>query len=71
MKFGPSAKPQQVAAMGHVVAQYCRHIGIDRETPEAEHIASVVLALYEVGVRGENDLLKALIVPNVRLPNHH
>jgi hypothetical protein len=27
-----------------------------------------VLALHEVGIRGENELLKALIVPKEKLP---
>lgn len=68
MKFGSTANPQQLAAMGHVVDAYCRHLGIDHGTPEEEHIASLVLALHEVGVRGENELLRALIVPDNRLP---
>ena len=63
MRFGTIANSLQVEAMGHVVDRYCRHIGIDPGIPEAEHIASLVLALHEIGVRGENELLKALIVP--------
>lgn len=63
MRFGATANSLQVEAMSHVVDRYCRHIGIDSGTPEAEHIASLVLALHELGVRGENELLKALIVP--------
>ena len=69
MKFGTTANPQQVEAMGHVVAAYCKHLGIDPGTPEGEHVASLVLALHDVGVRGENELLNALIVPNHRLPD--
>ena len=68
MKFGSTANPGQVAAMGHVVAAYCRHGGVDPGTPEEERIASLVLALHEAGVRGENELLRALIVPDNRLP---
>ena len=68
MKFGSTANPQQVEAMGHVVAAYCKHVGVDPGTPEEEHIASLVLALHEVGVRGENELLRAMIVPDNRLP---
>jgi hypothetical protein len=68
MKFGTTANPQQVDAMSRVVFAYCRHIGVDPGTPEAEHVAGVVLALHEVGIRGENELLKALIVPKEKLP---
>ena len=68
MKFGLTANSQQVDAMSHVVARYCHHIGIDPGTPEAEHVAGVVLALHELGIRGENELLKALIVPKEKLP---
>ena len=68
MKFGPIANPQQVKAMQHVVAAYCKHIGVDPGTPEEEHIASLVFALHEIGVRGQNDLLRALIVPSHRMP---
>jgi hypothetical protein len=68
MKFGPTANSQQVDAMSHVVARYCHHIGIDPGTPEAEHVAGAVLALHEVGIRGENELLKALVVPKEKLP---
>ena len=68
MKFGTIANSQQVIAMGHVVARYCEHIGVDPGTPEGEHVATVVLALQEIGIRGENELLKALIVPKARMP---
>jgi len=68
VKFGTIANPQQLEAMTHVVAAYCKHVGIDPGTPEEEHVASLTLALHEVGVRGENELLNALIVPNHRLP---
>ncbi len=68
MRFGATANNQQVDAMAHVVDRYCRHMGIERGTPEAEHVASLVLALHEIGVRGESDLLKSLNVPRARLP---
>lgn len=71
MKFGATANPQQVAAMGHVIDAYCRHVGIDAGTPEERHVASLVLALYEAGIRGENDLLQALIVPTHRSADVH
>ncbi len=68
MRFGPVAGPDQVEAMAHVLATYCKHVAIDPETPEGERIASVILALHEIGVRSEAELLKALIVPKSRLP---
>jgi hypothetical protein len=68
MKYGTTANPQQVEAMQNVFAAYCKHIRIDPGTPEEEHIASLILALHEAGVRGQNDLLRALIVPGNRLP---
>jgi hypothetical protein len=69
VKFGTTANPQQLEAMSRVVYAYCKHIGVGLGTPEEEHIASLVLALHEVGVRGENDLLRALIAPDNRLPS--
>jgi hypothetical protein len=68
MKVGTTANSQQVDAMSHVVARYCRHIGVNLGTPEAEYVAAIVLELHEVGIRGENELLKALIVPKEKLP---
>ena len=68
MKFGTTANPQQVDAMSRVVFAYCKHIGVGSGTPEEEHIASLVLALHEAGIRGESELLRALIVPVSRLP---
>jgi hypothetical protein len=67
MKIGTTANPQQVDAIARVVSAYCRHIGIPSGSPEEEHVASLVLALHEVGLRGENELLGALIVPSDRL----
>lgn len=69
MKFGTIANPQQVNAMTRVLAAYCKHAEIGPGIPEEEHVAALVLALHEVGVRGENDLLNALIVPQHRLPD--
>jgi hypothetical protein len=54
--------------MGRVLAVYCKQAGIDPETQDGERIASVILALHEIGVRDENELLKALIIPKHRLP---
>ena len=63
MKFGTVANPYQVAAMANVVDAYCRQAGIEPEAPEREQIAAKVVALFETGVRSQNDLLAALILP--------
>ena len=68
MRFGPTARPGEVKAMGHALAAYCGQMGIDPETPEAERVACLILALHDVGIRDENEFLKALIVPKQRLP---
>jgi hypothetical protein len=66
MQFGTIANPQQLSTLRGVVAAYCRHTGIEAGTPEAEAVASKVVALHEIGVRGQNDLLAALILPPMR-----
>ena len=63
MKFGTIANPQQVAVMARVVSAYCKHAGIEPGSAAQEDIAAKILALREIGVRNENDLLSALIVP--------
>jgi hypothetical protein len=63
MKFGAIAGPQQVAVMAHVVDAYCRHAGIAPGSVEQDNIAAKIVALYEIGLRGENELLTALIAP--------
>jgi hypothetical protein len=65
MKFGAVANPQQVATMAGVVDAYCRHVGFAPGTPEREDVAAKILALHDIGVRGQNDLLRALILPPV------
>lgn len=68
MKYGITANSRQVGAMAHAVDHYCKRLGIKRGSREAERVASIVLALHEVGVRDESELMKALIVPKSRLP---
>ena len=68
MRYGATANSLEVKAMGHVVDVYCQRMGIKYGTLEAERVASLVLALHEVGVRTETELLKSLIVPKSRLP---
>ena len=68
MRFCTMANPQQLKAMGNAVAAYCKQAGIKSGTREEEKVASLVLALHDVGVRGEDELLRALIVPNGNPP---
>lgn len=65
MKFGTTANPQEVATMARVTETLCRHAGIEVGTPEHENIAGNILALHEIGVRNERDLLAAVILPQV------
>ncbi len=71
VKFGTTANPQQVDAMGRVITAYCKHVGIDAGSLEEERVAEVVLELHQVGIRGEAALLDALIVPSGRMPRAH
>ncbi len=66
MQFGTIANPQQLSTLQGVVTAYCRHVGIPTGTPEEAAVASKVVALHEIGVRGQNDLLAALILPPMR-----
>jgi hypothetical protein len=66
MKFGTIASPQQLSILQGVVAAYCRHTGIIPGSPEEQAAAANVMALYEMGVRGQNDLMAALILPPMR-----
>jgi hypothetical protein len=62
MKFGTVANPQQVAAMASVIDAYCRQAGI-APGKDQEDIAAKVFALHAIGVRNQNDLIAALILP--------
>lgn len=66
LKFGSVANPQQVATMANVINAYCRQTGIEPGTQEEEEIATKIVALHDIGVRGQNDLLAALILPPSR-----
>jgi hypothetical protein len=65
MKFGTTATPQQVATMANVAEKLCKHAGFGIGTPEHAHIAEKVLALHEIGLRNERDLIAAVILPPV------
>ena len=63
MKFGTIANSRQVAMMARVVNAYCKHAAIEPGSGAQEDIAAKILALFEIGVRNEVDLLSALIAP--------
>lgn len=65
MKFGAVAGPEHVAVMGRVLDTYCRHTGITNKI-ERENVAARIIALYEIGVVCEEELLAALILPPQR-----
>jgi hypothetical protein len=69
MRFCTMANPEQLKAMCNAVAAYCKHAGIKPGTREEEKVASLVLALHDVGVRGEDELLRALLPPDGKPPN--
>jgi hypothetical protein len=71
VKFGTTANPQQLEAMGHVITAYCKHVGIAPGTPEEKRVAALALELHTVGIRGKAELLGALIVPANRMPKPH
>lgn len=70
MKFGTVASPQQVSNMARVIEAYCRQAGIGTGTPEEAEVASKVVALHEIGIRGPNDLLAGLILPPTESKSH-
>lgn len=66
MKYGTIISPQQMSALKNVVDAYCRHAGIASGSPEEEAVASRIVELHEVGLRGQHDLLAALLLPPTR-----
>ena len=62
MKFGTIASPEQVAAMARVLDAYCKQAGITSQV-ERENLAAQIMALFEIGVCEEDELLAALIPP--------
>lgn len=66
MKYGTVINPQQMSALKAVVDAYCRHVGIATGSADEEAVASRVVELHEVGLRGQHDLLAALLLPPSR-----
>ena len=62
MRFGAVARPEEVAVMARVLDSYCNQAGITSQV-ERENVAAQILALYEMGVSEEDELLAALILP--------
>ena len=60
MGSGVVAGPETVEMMARVLDAYCSHAGVVSHI-EREHIAVVVLALYETGIETEDGLLAELL----------
>jgi hypothetical protein len=59
MKFGCVASPEELAVMEHVLNAYCIKTGVTNEL-EREYVAAGIVALYELGLTTEADLVRAL-----------
>ncbi len=57
------ADPDQLAMLVRVLDNYCRQSGILPHSPEREHIAATIMALYEGGMTDEERLAAALPAP--------
>ena len=62
MKFGTVAGPDQVATMARALDAYWKQGGIMSQT-ERENIAAKSVALYDLGIAGEDEILAALTMP--------
>jgi hypothetical protein len=62
MKFGTVAGPRQLAVMERVLIAYCKQAGIESQV-ERENVAAQIVALFEIGISEEDELLEALILP--------
>jgi hypothetical protein len=65
VKFGATANPGQIAAMARVLDAYCNHAGITSDA-EREAIGAQIVALFELGLKREDELMAALILPAVK-----
>ena len=71
MKFGTTANPRQLEAMGMSSLPIANMSASPPGTPEEKCVAEVVLELHKVGIRGKSELLGARIVPANRIPKPH
>lgn len=64
MKHNGIADPDQLAMLTRVLEIYCTQSGILADSPEREHIAATLIALYERGIADEEGLLASLPARN-------
>jgi hypothetical protein len=64
MKHNGVADPDQLAMLTKVLEIYCTQSGILANSPEREHIAATLMALYERGIADEEKLVAALPARN-------
>lgn len=60
MLFNGIVHPEQVTILATVLDEYCREAGIDRETPEHDQIARLVITLFNNGAATLDELRGAL-----------
>jgi hypothetical protein len=63
MKHNGIADPDQLSMLVRVLENYCSQAGILEHSPEREHIAATIMALYEGGMADEARLAAALPTP--------
>ena len=66
MTLGIIANSDQLTIMARVLGAYCKHGGITNQV-EIDSVAGRIVALYEMGVTEEDELLAALILPPRRM----
>ena len=59
MKVSTDARPYQVAMMARVLGAFCKQRGIVNQV-DRDKVAARIVALYELGVTQEDDLLAQL-----------
>lgn len=60
MKHNGIADPGQLAMLTRVLNAYCDQRGIFANSPEREHLAATLIALYEGGMTDEMQLAASL-----------
>ena len=60
MLFNGIVDPEQLTILTTVLDEYCREAGIDRETPEHDQMARLVITLFNNGNSTLDELRGAL-----------
>lgn len=60
MKYNGVADPNQLSMMKKVLQDFCSEAQIAEDSPDREHIATSIIALYESGVEDEEELARLL-----------